>query len=233
MKLTLYHYLHCPFCIRVRLVLGFLNLPYESKVLQYDDEDTPLSLTGVKMLPIMEIDGEILNESLQIIKKLDKNNLLKTQDFLNSAPHSSHCSTKEVTQTQVDPEKRLHLTNLLDKLGKSIHSLAMPYWIFTPEFSENSRLYFQHKKEKKRGPFKDLLRNRAEFEKQLQSDLVEVEKDLTPYYQSSDLTLLDLLLASHLWGMYVVPEFQFSEKIHQYLQDIKNRCQFHYLENDR
>ena len=50
-------------------------------VLPYDDETTPVNLTGVKMLPIIEIDGETSNESLEIISKLDDKNKLDKKDF--------------------------------------------------------------------------------------------------------------------------------------------------------
>ena len=46
MELKLYHYVHCPFCVRVRMILGFLQLPYQSIVLPYDDEVTPVSGYG-------------------------------------------------------------------------------------------------------------------------------------------------------------------------------------------
>ena len=44
----------------------------------------------------------------------------------------------------------------------------------------------------------------------------------------SELTLNDILIGSHLWGMYIFPEFQFSPKIHNYLQSIKLKCHFEY-----
>jgi glutaredoxin 2 len=74
MELKFYHYVHCPFCVRVRMTLGLLDLPYESVVVSYDDEITPVKLTGTKMLPIMSIDGKVMNESLDIMAKLDTGN---------------------------------------------------------------------------------------------------------------------------------------------------------------
>ena len=130
MSLTLYHYVHCPFCIRVRLVLGFLNLNYESVVVSYDDEDTPKSLTGKKMLPILAHDKGVMNESLEIISFLDSANKLKYQQLTG---------TKDF----------IKVTELLNLIGESIHSLAMPYWIWTPEFSESSRNYLESLKKRK------------------------------------------------------------------------------------
>lgn len=203
MKLKLYHYVHCPFCIRVRMALGYLQLPYESIVLPYDDEITPVKLTGTKMLPIMEFNGHAQNESLDIIDRLDQNNRLKLQD-----------------PTEINP--------LLNKLGANVHNLAMPYWIYTPEFNETSRHYFQKKKEEKRGPFKNLVKKRDQFIEEILNDLNLLSSELKPFYHSETFGLNDILLASHLWGLYVVPEFQFPEKIHSYLQEVKRICHFDY-----
>jgi glutaredoxin 2 len=212
MKIKLYHYVHCPFCVRVRMTLGYLNLPYESIVLPYHDEKTPLSLTGIKMLPIAEINGKLLNESLDIMALLDQENKLNL----------SHL--KQVSNWP-------KINGWLDRLGKNIHNLAMPYWIYTPEFDETSRQYFQTKKEAKRGSFKNLVKNRQLFENELTKDLSELEKELIPFFQSRTFTAFDILLASHLWGLYIVPEFQFSKVIHDYLQTVKKLCHFDYHED--
>lgn len=209
MDLTFYHYVHCPFCVRVRMAAGLLKLPYKSVVLPYDDETTPLRLTGKKMLPIMVIDGKPMNESLDIIEAIDKNNLLR------------------VGSLKADPDFR-PFNDLLSKLGSNVHNLAMPYWIYTPEFNESSRAYFQKKKEEKRGPFSALVKNRDQYIKDISSDLSEVVQDLKPFYRSNVFTVYDILLAAHIWGLYVVPEFQFEEKIHQYLQKVKEHCHFDY-----
>lgn len=210
--ITLYHYVHCPFCVRVRMALGLLKLSYKSEVIPYDDEKTPLNLTGVKMLPIANVNGSVMNESLDIIKKCDEKNVLK----MELLDHS---------------EKRQELEDLLNAIGSDVHSLAMPYWIYTKEFNEQSRKYFQSKKELKRGPFNDLMKKAPEFISGLNKTLAGLESKLNPFYNSNELTIFDIMIASHLWGMYVVPEFQFSEKVHTYLQTVKEKTQFHYHED--
>lgn len=212
MQLTLYHYVHCPFCIRVRMALGFLNLAYKSVVLPYHDEKTPVSLTQKKMLPILEIDGVAMNESLDLIKKLDQKNIL---------------GSLEAEKNPAYPD----FLKLLDELAGPIHNLAMPYWIWTPEFDAESRVYFQKKKEVKRGPFKDLVKKAPDFIQDLQPMLLDLTKDLVPFYKSSTITIFDVMLASHLWGLYVVPEFQFPDQVHHYLQEVKRLCHFNYHED--
>lgn len=203
-KPILYHYVHCPFCVRVRMALGKLKMPYKSRVVSYDDEKTPLELTGVKMLPIMSFpDGTTLNESLDIIRKLDTTNTFQ------------HHVSDEIEA-------------LLSEIGTSVHSLAMPYWIWTPEFDENSRKYFQSKKEVKRGPFAKLVKNREYFINTLNLTLEKLEKDIQPFYKAKQFGLNDILLASHLWGMFIVPEFQFSSKMYNYLMSVKAETNFDY-----
>lgn len=206
--MKLYHYVHCPFCIRVRMSLGFLNISYESIVLPYNDENTPIKLTGVKMLPIFEFYDGPMNESLDIIKKLDSSNTLKSNEVI----------TRQINELEF----------LCDKIGKDVHNLAMPYWIWTPEFNVESREYFESKKSKKRGPFKELVWKQKEFQSSLNLRLKELETKLTPFYNGDQMDLSDIIIASHLWGMYVVPEFQFSPTIHQYLQSISKACNFNY-----
>lgn len=209
MELTLFHYVHCPFCVRVRMALGLLKLDYKSVVVPYNDEETPVRLTGTKMLPIMSIAGKPMNESLDIIAALDKDHSLKVKEFEKSDAFKA-------------------LNELLNKLGSNVHNLAMPYWIYTPEFNTESRAYFQKKKEQKRGPFKNLVKNRKQFEEEIMKDLTILSSDLKPFYKSDTFSVADILLASHLWGLYVVPEFRFPEKVHSYLQRVKEICNFNY-----
>lgn len=207
--MKLYHYVHCPFCVRVRMGLGFLNLSYESHVLRYDDEKTPVSFIGKKMLPILQRnDGSYMNESLDILKELDITNSLNWS-FLN------------LHQADLD--------NHLTEIGNHVHNLAMPYWVWTPEFDEKSRAYFEEKKSLKRGPFKELAKQKDLLIPKL-NDYLEAKllNHLRPFYESDRMTIADIMIASHLWGMYCVCEYQFPPKIHEYLMKIKKSTHFDY-----
>lgn len=207
--MKLYHYVHCPFCVRVRMGLGFLNLNYESHPLRYDDEKTPVSFTGKKMLPILQHDnGSYQNESLDIIKALDTKNTLNW-DFLT--------------------KHQENLDNVLNEIGGHVHNLAMPYWVWTPEFDEKSRAYFEEKKSQKRGPFKELAKKKDELIPLLNNYLeTKLLSQLSPFYQSETLTIADIMIASHLWGMYCVNEYQFPAKVHAYLMKVKELTRFNY-----
>jgi len=51
----LYNYDHCPFCVRVRLALGFKNIKHNLVFLANDDVATPTAMVGKKASPIMKI----------------------------------------------------------------------------------------------------------------------------------------------------------------------------------
>ena len=55
--------------------------------------------------------------------------------------------------------------------------------------------------------------------------------DTTPDDMTEEFTIWDLMLASHLWGMYIYPEFQFPNKIHDYLMKVKSLTRFNYHED--
>ncbi|MBI2521981.1 MAG: glutathione S-transferase N-terminal domain-containing protein [Bdellovibrio sp.] len=206
--LELFHYVHCPFCVRVRMALGFLRLPYTSTVLRYNDEATPIQLTGKKMLPIMKFPDMTINESLDIIKKLD--------------------SKKQLSFDFLDKVGLALVEDWLKRLGAPIHNLCMPYWVWTPEFDQPSRQYFENKKSAKRGPFAQLAQARLQFESELNPLLKELEAELEPFFHNRTMTIVDIMLAAHLWGLYILPEFRFSDKLHAYLQSIKQLCEFDY-----
>ena len=211
MVLELYHYVHCPYCVRVRLALGHLDLTWKSIVIPYDDEETPVKLAGQKMLPIMKIDGKAMNESLDIIRAIDISNILKIERAQSSAWNE--------------------LELIINKLGKNVHNLAMPYWVWTPEFTESSRAYFIAKKSAKRGPFDVLRARRNEFEAPLLKDLNELTPRIKNFWDSNELSILDIALASQLWGLFIVPEFRFPQEWHEYLMKVKVACRFDYQAN--
>lgn len=205
---TLYHYVHCPFCIRVRIALGYLDVPFQSIVLSYNDEKTPIELCHKKMLPIFKWeDGYTANESLAIIKENDTESILSWNGYRQD-------------ETEIE--------QLLTQLGQAIHPLCMPYWMYTPEFDPISRKYFREKKEIKRGPFYKCIQDKQQYLDTLAPLLVKIEENLAPYYKSDDFAMSDIILASHLWGLYIFPEFQFSTKLHHYLQSIKKISNFDY-----
>jgi len=140
------------------MVLGFFKVEFESRVLSYDDEDTPLRLCGKKMLPILEINknGEefLSNESLVISKKLDDHGKL---------------------YENVSDDDLENVNKLVSEIGKKLHPLAMPAWLNTPEFNHSAKKYFVRKKEKSKGPFSELIKKSELLRRDLSDYLCEFD----------------------------------------------------------
>jgi len=209
-SITLYHYLHCPFCIRVRLACGLLGIEYNSEILAYSDEVTPIKVSGKKMAPILQKhDGTFMNESLDIISYLDTKGILKVQG------ENAEESLKEVNEW-------------IGQISKPLFNLLMPYYLNNIEFNDQDRVYFQRNKEVKRGPFRALVKNRIQFIHEVNDHLMYLKNQLQPYYKNSHIQLHDIILSSHLWGLYLASEYRVPEWLHQYLQLVSKNCQFSY-----
>eukprot|EP00536_Pseudo-nitzschia_multiseries_P004026 jgi/Psemu1/187130/e_gw1.65.74.1 len=97
---TLYNYDHCPFCVRVRLALGFKNVKHNLIFLANDDVYTPTSLVGKKIAPIMRFpsgntDDEdlIMKESMDIIEFIENDERFGPTNILR--PASGRTDLKE------------------------------------------------------------------------------------------------------------------------------------------
>ena len=58
--MKLYIYDHCPYCVKARMIFGLKAFPFKLMCLLNDDEKTPISMIGVKMLPILKLKEETL-----------------------------------------------------------------------------------------------------------------------------------------------------------------------------
>ena len=130
--ITLYHYVHCPFCVRVRMAFGHLKVPYKSVVVPYDDEKTPLDLCQKKMLPIIKWkDGKAQNESLEIIEKADQENKLQ-MDLLKDDAERTYNNyelmlNERFDGTTIDENKR-GLARELARMNLTLNTYTQWYW---------------------------------------------------------------------------------------------------------
>jgi glutaredoxin 2 len=154
---------------------------------------------------IVDNEGKAFNESLDIIERFDTKNALKTQEYKNQGPGHE----------------------FLALISEPLFQLSMPYMWKYGEFDDANKLYFQKKKEVKRGSLAALQKQRPQYEALILTLLAEQEANLVRgFFQSETLTLNDILVASHLWCLYMVTEFQFPSKWHEYLQRVKRDCHF-------
>lgn len=207
--MKLYVYDHCPYCVKARMIFGLKDLSFELKVLLNDDEETPKSMIGVKMVPILERpDGSFLPESLDIIRYVDN---LKNKPM--------------VSFWEPDTE----LSQWLQNTGFLSYQLAMPRWVNScmEEFkSPSSRAYFTRKKEKMIGPFNEALSRSDSLKKDMEACLNELE-DLLPsggfhFYSGDKLTVNDFHLFAFLRALSIVKGLCFPAKTASYMNRMSN-----------
>ena len=200
MKLFIYD--HCPYCVKARMIFGLKNQPVENIVLLNDDEETPISMIGQKMLPILETpEGTFMPESLDIIQYIDKK-----------------FSPQTVTMEE-DP----FLINTLSELRLSYCSLTMPRWpqASMKEFKTSSaQQYFQNKKEKMIGPFSAALEKTQEFKTEALQILGKIAKEIPNpdrWYLGQTFSLNDFHLFAALRALTIVKDMPFPEPLIQYM----------------
>lgn len=193
------------------MTASFLQINYQSQILNYADEVTPLKFTNQKMLPIIKkLDGSYMNESLEIMSYLDS-----TGTF-----NMSNLKQKESFQW---------VTTWIDTISKPLFNLLMPYYINSLEFNDQDKNYFQKKKEIKRGPFSELVKKREQYIKEINLQLNALLPKINPFFgESKELSALDIMITSHLWGLYLAYDYRVDDRLHDYLQLVTKTCHFNY-----
>lgn len=200
-----YSYEHCPFCIRVKLMLHLAKLPFENIVLLNDDEGTPIKMIGKKQLPILQKkDGEYISESLDIVEFLDKN--------LN------------ILGGKRDANIELWTNDSSNYLFKLIFPRVVK--IGLPEFATESAIkYFQERKEALIGmTFEEALKEtdelkmEAEYHLKLLSPLLQK----LPSLKNKDFSLDDIILFPILLLLTSVYGLKWDKKVQDYLRHVSS-----------
>ncbi len=155
--LKLYVYEHCPFCVRARMIFGLNNVPVELVMLPNDDEETPIAMTGKKMLPILEISKkETIDESLDIVHYIAE---IRGASCLSLGRDSK-------------------IESWAEDASKTIYELAIPRWAYSdfPEFASiSARQYFIDKKQGAFGGFSALVARTPALLDEINQRLVELD----------------------------------------------------------
>lgn len=199
----LFIYDHCPYCVKARMIFGLKNQALKNITLLNDDEKTPISMIGQKMVPILEKEnGEFMPESLDIIQYIDNKTLpakvvWKEDDFLMSK---------------------------LNKARMDYYSLVMPRWVQSSmeEFkTKSAREYFQNKKEQIIGSFSSALDQTEVFKKNVSKVLKSLSQHLPEnyeWYKGDKISLNDFHLFAFLRGLTIVKEMPFPEVLKKYME---------------
>ena len=208
--MKLFHYDHCPYCVKVRMLLGFKNIDFNLTALLNDDEQTPTKMIGQKMVPILQKpDGGFLPESLDIISYIDS-----LSDFGKPVVHPS----KEDNR----------LKEWFEESRLPIYSLAMPRWVKMDleEFATPSAIaYFVNKKEKMIGSFKENLDHSDKLIKKTQESLKNLESLILPepFFWGETLSLDDFHVFASLRCLTTVRNLIFPEKINNYMNFMEKK----------
>ena len=200
----LYIYDHCPYCVKARMIFGFKKVDLELICLPNDDEKTPQSMIGVKMVPILQLENsQFMPESLDIISHIDQ----------------------EDGQPLLSEKTDNRLSKWMNKNNTLCYELAMPRWVQASleEFkSLQARNYFQKKKEAYIGPFKDCLRKSPELIQEMSKELKILESffDSSRAFFNGDLSLDDFHLFASLRSLSIVKNLSFPKKTSYYSQKI-------------
>ena len=154
--MKLYIYDHCPYCTKARMIFGFKNHSLKIMTLLNDDEKTPVSMVGQKMVPVLEVaPNQFMSESLDIIRYID-----------------------EKDTPRISWEQNPSCQEWLSQTSSYLYPLTMPRWVKSSlgEFStESARKYFQNKKELYIGSFKAAENNSSKLIKECETHLQELE----------------------------------------------------------
>ena len=201
----LFIYDHCPYCVKARMIFGLKNIPLENITLLNDDEKTPISMIGKKMLPILEKeDQQFMPESIDIIQYID-------QKFSPSI---------------ISMEEDSFLMSKLNQARSSYYSLTMPRWVKSDmeEFkTPASRDYFQKKKELMIGSFDSAFDQTDYFKKDISQILKDLSLKISPslkQYKEGQWSLNDFHLFAFLRGLSIVKGLEFPKNVQTYMENV-------------
>ncbi len=202
----LYVYEHCPYCIKARMIFGLTNTPVEIDYILNDDVETPTSMIGAKLVPILQKDdGSYMGESMDIVALVDD------------------MQERPVFTGKARPE----IAEWLTTARSFVYMLAMPRWVQTdmPEFAtQGARDYFQNKKEGMIGNFADALAESETYIGQAECHL----KKLDQLIESTDavngeLSEDDIHLFATLHSLSIVKGLTFPTNVKTYMNNMSAR----------
>ena len=207
--MTLYIYDHCPYCVKARMIFGLKDIPVKLKTLLNDDEKTPISMIGSKMVPILEYKkGAFMPESLDIISYIDKS------------------KTPELVNDKTSPQ----LSLWLDKNSLLCYRLAMPRWVKADleEFkTQKAKDYFINKKTSYIGAFEKALKESKKLIQEMTKELDTLEAmfEKEQNFFTGVLTWDDFHLFAFLRSLSLVKNLNFPPKVKFYSEQMAQKSQ--------
>lgn len=200
----LYHYDHCPYCVRVRMVLGLTGTSCIECVLPSDDEATPIAMVGKKILPILKTDDDsYLPESLDIIAFVA--DMKGAKEFLSKSD-----------------------SDIIDwckgDIAALVRYLSWPRWMLASieEFeTDSAKAYFRTKKEAVIGNFDAHLADTVALIAKAEAELMRLEEMLPEHMEP--VSIDDIYLFPTLRCLSVVKGLIFPPRVDAYMINMAER----------
>ncbi|TDS88278.1 glutaredoxin 2 [Rahnella sp. BIGb0236] len=210
--MRLYVYEHCPFCVKARMIFGLKNIPVEIKVLLNDDEKTPVSMVGKKMVPILQKeDGGFMPESMDIVHYIDKSD------------------GKPLLTGPLNAPVAAWLRQVSEYTGR----LLLPRFATAPleEFSTpEARKYFSDKKQAASGSFAEHLQHSEGLVKKISQDLRALDKLIVePNAVNGELSEDDINLWPLLRSLSIVQGIDWPSRVQAYRDNMAKQTQVNLL----
>ncbi|CAE7885679.1 grxB, partial [Symbiodinium necroappetens] len=205
---TLYVYDHCPYCVRARMIFGLKKTPFKLDFLMNDDVVTPTKMIGKKVLPIMEIDGEAMGESLDIVAKVDA---------LDDSPLLAKAAGREDIAKWLSDNK-----DLLRKITRPRDAMAL-----YPEFSTKAARATWVKNHQLSGmTFEEALATSEPLMEEFNSKLPELSEMLhsSSSVNEGGYSYDDITLFPTLRRLTLVKGIHWPEKLRQYTEHMAEVC---------
>ena len=214
--MKLYVYDHCPYCVKARMIFGIKNLDFDLVTLLNDDEQTPISMVGVKMVPILEKQtGKYMPESMDIVYYIDAN---------------------YGKQKVIEAKNNSEIADWLDQSRDYLYNLAMPRWVKSDleEFKTNASVnYFIKKKENYIGSFEENLADSPRLINMANNHLQQLEQILTnnDYLKENKITEDDVHLFAILRSLSIVKGLKYPEKVDKYRKSLSTLSKINLHDN--
>lgn len=212
--MKLYIYDHCPFCVRSRMIFGLKDVACEIITLPNDDEETPVSLIGKKILPILVTEShDAIGESMDIVKYIDET--YGTPVLTVSDDSAIEAWMEEATNV--------------------IFPLAIPRWASSDfeEFRQDAaRQYFLQKKEAFFGPFPRLLDQTETMVTEINAKLEILDSLLVRQERvTGHFSLTDIRLFPLLRSLSIVKGIYWPPRVHESMKEMAERSRVNLNDN--
>lgn len=225
-----YVYDHCPFCVRVRLALGYKNVKHEVFFMANDDKQTPMKLVGKKVAPIFELrdEGFAMMESMDIIKKIDSEERYGQTNVI--APQSERKDIKAWMKSTQDLLRTLHRPRyMMATLPEFAQKDSRDYFVAGHQLPPYEKAQWKEELDMatKWKLYREAFEKTPQLLPELNAKLRELEAMIhCEYYctEGSGFSYDDIDLWARLRSLTLVKGAQFGPKTRAYIDNIAAMC---------